>query len=94
VSKAREALKRDTVELVALATEKIIGEKLDAKKMPNSLPRLWPERKRKAMNSKVSRRIIARTVAARLLAEPAHTSRWLKITAAYLIEQRLADDVD
>jgi F-type H+-transporting ATPase subunit b len=32
VSKAREALKRDTIELVALATERIIGEKLDDKK--------------------------------------------------------------
>lgn len=29
VTKAREALKKDTVELVALATERIIGEKLD-----------------------------------------------------------------
>lgn len=32
VRKAREALKKDTVELVALATEKVIGEKLDDKK--------------------------------------------------------------
>lgn len=32
VSKAREALKKDTIELVALATERIIGEKLDATK--------------------------------------------------------------
>lgn len=32
VSKAREALKKDTVELVALATERVIGEKLDDKK--------------------------------------------------------------
>lgn len=32
VRKAREALKKDTVELVALATEKIVGEKLDATK--------------------------------------------------------------
>ncbi len=32
VAKAREALKKDTVELVALATERIIGEKLDDKK--------------------------------------------------------------
>lgn len=32
VAKAREALKRDTIELVALATERIIGEKLDDKK--------------------------------------------------------------
>ena len=32
VRKAREALKKDTVELVALATEKVVGEKLDAQK--------------------------------------------------------------
>jgi len=32
VRKAREALKRDTIELVALATERVIGEKLDANK--------------------------------------------------------------
>lgn len=32
VSKARDALKKDTVELVALATERVIGEKLDEQK--------------------------------------------------------------
>jgi F-type H+-transporting ATPase subunit b len=32
VRKAREALKKDTVQLVALATERVIGEKLDASK--------------------------------------------------------------
>lgn len=32
VRKARQALKKDTVELVALATEKIVGEKLDTQK--------------------------------------------------------------
>jgi F-type H+-transporting ATPase subunit b len=32
VRKAREVLKKDTVELVALATERVIGEKLDASK--------------------------------------------------------------
>jgi F-type H+-transporting ATPase subunit b len=32
ITKARASLKRDTAELVALATEKIIHEKLDAKK--------------------------------------------------------------
>lgn len=32
VRKARQALKDDTVELVALATEKIVGEKLDTQK--------------------------------------------------------------
>lgn len=32
VRKAREALKHDTISLVALATERIIGEKIDTKK--------------------------------------------------------------
>lgn len=32
VRKARESLKKDTVQLVALATEKVVGEKLDAQK--------------------------------------------------------------
>jgi F-type H+-transporting ATPase subunit b len=32
VRKAREALKKDTIELVALATEKVINEKLDDRK--------------------------------------------------------------
>ncbi len=32
VAKARETLKKDTIELVALATEKVVGEKLDATK--------------------------------------------------------------
>jgi F-type H+-transporting ATPase subunit delta len=46
------------------------------------------------MNSKVSRRVIARTVAAKLLAEPSRQSHWLKVTAAYLIDQALDSDVD
>jgi len=32
VAKARQTLKKDTIELVALATERVIGEKLDAGK--------------------------------------------------------------
>jgi len=46
------------------------------------------------MNSKVSRRVIARTVAARLLAEPSRQKHWLKVTAAYLMSQGMEDDVD
>jgi len=46
------------------------------------------------MNSKVSRRVIARTVAAKLLAEPGKQAHWLKVTAAYLLEQHMAEDVD
>jgi F-type H+-transporting ATPase subunit delta len=39
------------------------------------------------MNHKFSRRIIARTVAAKLLAEPARQDHWVKVLAAYLVDQ-------
>ena len=38
------------------------------------------------MNQKLSRRIIARTIAAKLLAEPGKRKHWLQVTAAYLVE--------
>lgn len=46
------------------------------------------------MNSKVSRRVLARTLAAKLLADPSRQAHWLKAAAAYLIEQRMTDDLD
>jgi F-type H+-transporting ATPase subunit delta len=46
------------------------------------------------MTSKVSRRVVARTLAAKLLAEPAKRAHWLKATAAYLMEQHMVDDID
>jgi ATP synthase F1 delta subunit len=46
------------------------------------------------MNRKASRRVIARTVAAQILAHPSQQSHWLRATAAYLIEQRMADEVE
>lgn len=46
------------------------------------------------MNNKVSRRVLARTIAAKLLAEPKNRSHWLKVTAAYLVEHHMAEDVD
>ncbi len=46
------------------------------------------------MNSKVSRRVVARTVASKLLHEPSQRVHWLKVTAAYLIEQHMVDDID
>ncbi|HSW99072.1 MAG TPA: F0F1 ATP synthase subunit delta [Candidatus Saccharimonadales bacterium] len=46
------------------------------------------------MNNKVSRRVIARTVASRLLAEPTRQKHWLKATAAYLMDQKMVDDLD
>jgi len=46
------------------------------------------------MHSKLSRRVVARAVAAKLLAEPARRKHWLDVTAAYLIDQNMADDLD
>jgi ATP synthase F1 delta subunit len=46
------------------------------------------------MNSKVSRRVLARTIAAKLLGEPSKRSHWMKVTAAFLIENGMADDTD
>ncbi len=46
------------------------------------------------MNSKVSRRVIARAVAAKLLAEPSRQNHWLKVTAAYLVDHGMDADVD
>jgi len=45
VSKAREALKKDTVELVALATERVIGEKLDERKDADLVSKALAEEK-------------------------------------------------
>jgi F-type H+-transporting ATPase subunit b len=44
VRAAREALKKETVELVALATEKIVDEKVDAKKDAKLITRALEER--------------------------------------------------
>lgn len=44
--------------------------------------------------SKLSRRVIARTVAAKLLAEPSKRKHWLQVAAAYLIETNQAADID
>lgn len=46
------------------------------------------------MNNKVSRRVLARTVAAKLLQEPSNQKHWLKAAAAYLMEQKMVDDLD
>ena len=46
------------------------------------------------MNNKVSRRVIARTLAAKLLSEPGKHSQWMKAAAAYLMDQRMVDDID
>jgi F-type H+-transporting ATPase subunit delta len=46
------------------------------------------------VNSKASRRVIARTVAAKLLSEPNQRKHWVQALAAYLIETRRADEID
>lgn len=46
------------------------------------------------MSRKLSRRVIARAVATKLLAEPKRRNHWLKVTAAYLVEQNMAEDID
>ncbi|HEY5668300.1 MAG TPA: ATP synthase F1 subunit delta [Candidatus Saccharimonadales bacterium] len=42
----------------------------------------------------VSRRVIARTIAAKLLAEPKNRKHWVSVLAAYLIETNRADELE
>lgn len=44
--------------------------------------------------TKISRRVIARTVAAKLLAEPDRQSHWLQVAAAYAIEHNMVENID
>ena len=46
------------------------------------------------MTARVSLRILARTVASRLLAAPEKRARTIKSLAAYLVEHKMADDAD
>lgn len=46
------------------------------------------------MASKASRRVIARTVAERLLHEPSKRTHWIQATAAYLLEQHRTNEVE
>ena len=46
------------------------------------------------MNQKVSRRVLARTVAEKLLAEPSRVKHWLRVLAAYMVEHGLVGDAD
>ena len=46
------------------------------------------------MNGKTSRRIIVRATAAQLLAHPSRQAHIMKELAAYLLEQKMVDDVD
>lgn len=44
--------------------------------------------------AKLSRRVIARTIAAKLLAEPTRRSHWLQVAAAYAVENNMEHEVD
>lgn len=44
--------------------------------------------------SKLSRRVIARAFVAKLVAEPQRHAHWVKVLAAYLVEQRQINMVD
>lgn len=46
------------------------------------------------MNQKLSRRTIAKAIAARLVDEPARRSHWVKVLAAYVVEQKLVGSID
>jgi ATP synthase F1 delta subunit len=46
------------------------------------------------MNNKLSRRVIAQAVAAKLVAEPKRRSHWLTALAAYMVEHNMLDDLD
>lgn len=44
--------------------------------------------------TRFSRRIIARTIAAKLVAEPKRQSHWLKVLAGYLVEQNRVNEAE
>lgn len=46
------------------------------------------------MNRKASRRVIARTIAAKLLAEPSQRKHWVAVLAAYLVDANRVDELD
>lgn len=46
------------------------------------------------MNGKASRRVLSRTIATKLLAEPDKRAYWMKVLAAYLMDHGMDDMVD
>jgi len=46
------------------------------------------------MSQKFSRRTIAKTIAQKLVAEPGRSQHWLKVLAAYILENRLVASAD
>ncbi len=46
------------------------------------------------MSTKASRRVIARAIASKLIAEPKQRKHWVEVLAAYLIESNRVDEID
>lgn len=46
------------------------------------------------MSPKISRRKLAKTIAAKLVAEPSCSRHWVKVLAAYILENKLVGSVD
>jgi F-type H+-transporting ATPase subunit delta len=46
------------------------------------------------VKNKASRRVIARTIAAKLLAEPAQRKHWVMVLAAYMVETKRVSEID
>ena len=46
------------------------------------------------MKNKISRRVLARTIAEKLASEPSRQSYWIRALAAYLLEANQTDDAD
>lgn len=46
------------------------------------------------MNAKISQRTLSKTIAQKIVAEPANRAHWLQTLAAYLLENNLANRTD
>lgn len=46
------------------------------------------------MQNKLSRRILARTVAEKLVSEPTRRQHWLQSLAAYMVDHKMTDDAE
>jgi len=46
------------------------------------------------MNGKLSRRVLARAIAQKLVDEPNRRKHWLKLLAAYMVDHKMTDNVE
>lgn len=46
------------------------------------------------MNAKTSRRVVARTIASKLLEDPAQRKHWVTVLAAFLVDTNRVDELD